>query len=288
MKVVIIIVVVIVLVAYLGISAYAAIAVTRIPRLPVEQSPDSFGLVYEDVSFPSREDNITLKGWFMPGGEFVVIVVNGGEHPRLEVAAGTLEMTKDLVDRGLSVLLFDQRGRGESEGKGLLLIKANQDIGGAVDYVRSRGHSHIVIIGLSLGAATALDYATLNDVTAIVADSCYSNVTEALIERIVYFKGIPEPIVRFFTPGMYLMAKIIYGYSKVNPVDIVSDVKCPILFIHGEADALIPVENAYELYQASGNPLDELWVIPGVEHCRAYKTDPVAYINRVTSFFEER
>lgn len=286
MKIAIIIIVVVLLV-YLSISTYGAIAVTKIPRLPVEQSPDSFGLVYEDVSFPSREDNIILKGWYMPGGEFVVIVVNGGEHPRLEVAVGTLEMTKDLVDKGFSVLLFDQRGRGESEGKGLLAVNAKHDIGGAVDYVRSRGHPYVGIMGFSLGAASMLEFTSLNSITAIISDSCYSNVTEALIEKVFYFKGIPKPIVRFFTPGMYLMAKVIYGYSKVNPVDVVADTTCPILFIHGEADDLIPVENAYELYQASGNPLDELWVVSSASHCQGYNTDPVGYIDRVTSFFKE-
>ncbi|GAI68101.1 unnamed protein product [marine sediment metagenome] len=80
------------------------------------------------------------------------------------------------------------------------------------------------------------------------------------------------------------MARIIYGYKRVDPVDIVAEASCPILFIHGEADDLIPVNNAYELYEASDNPSDQVWIVLGATHCQAYNTNPVGYIDEVISF----
>ena len=50
-------------------------------------------------------------------------------------------------------------------------------------------------------------------------------------------------------------------------------------------DALIPVENAYALYQRAGQP-KELWVVPGVEHARVAESDLRAYADRVRTFFE--
>lgn len=278
------IIIVVILMAYFGVSGYVANEVMVIPKLPLKGTPASVGLAYEDITFPSRDDNIALKGWFIERGASIILIVNGGYQNRLSPEEGTLELSKDLVQTGYSVLLFDLRGRGESEGKGLVLVNTERDIGGAIDYVKTRNYSDIVIIGFSTGAVSALSFATQESVTAIVADGCFSNITETLIKRVNEETAIPKLLIRFFTPGIFLMTKIIYGYEKVNPVNIVSDVKCPILFIYGEADDLIPINDAYKLYEASNNALNELWVVPGATHCQAYRTDPIGYIDRVASF----
>ncbi|GAJ20464.1 unnamed protein product, partial [marine sediment metagenome] len=134
----------------------------------------------------------------------------------------------------------------ESEGEGLALVHAERDIGGAVDYVKARGYSDIGISGFSSGAAATLAFASQESVTAIIADSSFAYVTGPFVKRAIEEKNLPKLLVEFFTPGIFLMAKIIYGYEKVEPVDIVADISCPILFIHGEADDWIPVEDVYE------------------------------------------
>ena len=272
------------LIIYLGISSYGAIAGMKIPRLPLGESPASVGLVYQDVAFPSRVDNITLKGWYIPGGTFIIIVVTGGHQNRVNPLEGTLELSKDLVDAGYSILLFDYRGRGESEGKGVQLTNMERDIGGAVDYAKAQGYSNITILGFSAGAVAAFIIATQEDIVAVVADGSFAYVTPLFIKYVVEERNLPEPVVKFFAPGVFLMVKIIYGYEKVDPVDIVADVECPILFIHGEADDLIPVSDVYQLSKASDNPLDQLWIAPSATHCQAYNTDPPGYIARVRGF----
>jgi len=279
----------VVLVIYLGISAYTAITVMKIPRIPLGDSPASVGLTYEDVSFPARIDNITLRGWYIPGGNrFTLIIVNGGWRNRSDPTLGTLELSKDLVEKGYSLLLFDLRGRGESEGEGLVLTHTDRDIGGAVDYIKGRGCSsqNIGIIGFSTGAASTIIFASQEDVAAVISDSSFADVTEMLVREVSKQKGLPELLVRSFTPGTFLMAKLIYGYNRVNPVDKVADVQCPILFIHGEIDESIPLTDAYELYQAGNNPSNAIWVVPNAGHCEGYKTDSVGYVEKVTTFLE--
>lgn len=283
---IIIIIVVVILLAYLGTSAYFAAIVMKIPRIPLDDSPASVGLNYEDVLFPSRVDDTTLSGWYIPGGgENTIIMVSGSVQNRIEPDIGVLRMSRDLVGRGFNILLFDLRGRGESEGKGLMMTHADRDIGGAVDYIKSRNSSaeNIGIIGFSTGAASALIFAGQENI-AVVSDSCFADVSEMLVRVGVKERGLPESLVQFFEPGVLLMASIFYDYEKVDPVDIVADLNRPILFIHGEADELIPVSDAYQLYGASGNPLDQLWVVFGATHCQAYNTDPIGYIDEVISF----
>lgn len=271
---------VVLLIAYLAVSSYGATAM-EVTRIPLEQSPES--VAYEDVAFPSRVDHLTLKGWYMPGGTFIIIVVTGGHQSRVNPVEGTLELSKDLVNAGYSILLFDLRGRGESEGRGLVLIHTERDIGGAVDYVKARGHSDIAILGFSAGAASALSLAAQEDIVAIISDSCFAQVAPVLV-RAADEKGLPKWVIKVLSPGIFLMAKINYGYEKVDPVDIVAGVDCPILFIQGEADNLIPAKDAYKLLEASNNPSDRVWAVPNAGHCQAYNTDPSGYIARVKAF----
>ena len=125
---------------YVVLAMLGAILVMHILRLPINGSPSSVGLAYSDVSFPSRDNRITLKGWFLPGqGERVILVVLGGFQNRIDDVVDTLGLAHDLVNKGYNILLFDFRGRGESTGNGLSMLNNEQDIGEAVDYLKSQG-----------------------------------------------------------------------------------------------------------------------------------------------------
>jgi alpha-beta hydrolase superfamily lysophospholipase len=169
----------ILLVIYLGLSAYGAREAMEIPRLPLAYKPDSLELAYEDASFKSRVDGVLLKGWYLPGEKSsVILIVHGGFQNRIDDNVGTLGLTRALVKTGYSVLLFDLRGRGESEGRGLTLSNIELDIGGAVDYLKSRGYSteDICILGFCSGAASACIFASQNNLGALILDGCFIDV----------------------------------------------------------------------------------------------------------------
>jgi hypothetical protein len=111
------IVLAVILFLYLGLSILGSVLIMHIPRLPVNVSPSSVSLTYEEVSFSGRGDSLTLKGWFLPGqGNDVIILVHGGYQTRIDDTADTLGLAQYLVQKGYSILLFDQHGRGESDG----------------------------------------------------------------------------------------------------------------------------------------------------------------------------
>lgn len=279
-----IVIVGVLMVAYLATSAYFATELMRVPRIPLDDSPTSVGLVYEDVSFPSRIDNVALSGWYIPGGETIVVMVSSSIENRTDPNIGALEISRDLVKGGFSVLLFDLRGRGDSEGKGVFLTHNDRDIGGAIDYVKSRGHTDVAIVGFSTGAASSLIFASREDVLAVVSDSSFASVDEMVIKVGAEERGLPQSLIKFFKPGVFLMARVIYGYKRTDPVDVVVDIRCPIFFIHGELDGLIPVEDVHRLHEASDNPADQVWVIPSAEHCLGYRADSESYIRKVVDF----
>ena len=67
-------------------------------------------------------------GWHIPSWrDFVIVVIHGGYQNRIDYNVGTLGLTHDLVRRGYDLFLFDLRGRGESEGKGIALTDIESD-----------------------------------------------------------------------------------------------------------------------------------------------------------------
>ena len=54
--------IVIVGIAILGISGFLAHSTAKMERVPIEKNPALLSLKYEDVSFSSRDDELTLRG----------------------------------------------------------------------------------------------------------------------------------------------------------------------------------------------------------------------------------
>ena len=272
---------------YIVLTILGAVLVMRIPRLPVNGSPASVGLSYSDVSFPSRNDRITLKGWYLPGqGNKVILVVHGGFQNRIDDVVDTLDLAHDLVNKGYNVLLFDMQGRGESTGKGLSMLTNGQDIGGAVDYLHSLGYPtvNINIIGFCSGAASSAIFVGGESVGAAVLDGCFATIRNMVTAQATT-RGVPKSLLDFFYPGLSVAVKIFYGYTPINPIDAIPNATCPILFIHEENDNLVSLTEMNQLLKSSKNPLNDLWEINGAEHSEGYKSNPSPYINEVDNFF---
>jgi pimeloyl-ACP methyl ester carboxylesterase len=279
------------LVVYGGASIVGAHEAMEIPRLSLEEniSPADIGLDYEDASFSSREDNVMLKGWYLPAdGDYAIIIVNGGFQPRLDDTVNTLPLARDLVAEGYNVLLFDLRGRGESEGEGRSLSNIERDIGGAFDYLITEGYTseRIYIIGFCSGAASACIFASQNSVGALVLDGCFANAYNMVVNQAALL-GIPEFLVNGFTPGVFLMCRVFYDFELVNAEDVIADVSCPIFFIHEEDDELISLEEMQLLFELATNPANQFWEVPDAGHSQSYKTHPAEFIDRVYGFFHE-
>ncbi|MDD3677793.1 MAG: alpha/beta hydrolase [Dehalococcoidales bacterium] len=280
----------IVILVYVILSTLAAYVLVRIPRLPLRDNPSSIGLEYEDVSFPSRKDNLTLKGWYMPGKKsFTIIVITGMRQNRVDYRINSLNMAKGFVDKGFNVLLFDQRGRGESEGQGFVLTNFDRDIGGAVDFVRSKKgpNEQIGLIGLSAGAAATVIFSSSEEVDAVVADSCFTSISKVFSQKGSKMSKLPRPIVKLLGLGIWIMARIMYGYRRSDPADKVANVKCPILFIQGDKDDWVSIDVTERLYKLSNNPLDEIWFVPNAGHTKTFGIDPEGYVERIASFFSK-
>ena len=282
-------------IGYFGISAYIASQLTLTIRRSVSANPAADGLPVEDIAFRSLRDDVTLRGWLLkaPADQGrVVVMVHGYNGVRDDRNSGMYGVARGLVERNISVLMFDLRGCGQSEGERFSLGWFEQDdVRGALRFARERGFQHIGLLGYSMGAASSLlAGAAEPSVKALVEDSGYADLMDVLDQEVPERSGLP-PI---FTPGIVLMSRLMYGIhaSEVKPAEAAARfAPRPLLVIHGDADGLIPVENAGRIWRArygDGTPDPATYyIVPGADHTQAYKSDNAAYLALVGGFFEE-
>src|SRR5262249_36991437 len=110
--------------AYAGLSVFIATQLIYQHPKALDTKPANLNLDYRDVAFPSRDDHLTLKGWFIPGRlpngqptvQRTLIMVHGAHANRADqLGAGLLDLAAALVHHGFAVLTFDMRGHGESD-----------------------------------------------------------------------------------------------------------------------------------------------------------------------------
>jgi hypothetical protein len=296
--------------SYVGVSSAMAANLTRTDRVRPEDTPESVGLGYSDVGFTSRGGDARLSGWIIPPDASVdsaqattqnsaegtswIVMLHGDHTNRSDPKTGMLGIASELSKHGFGIFMFDLRGRGDSptamSSSGYF---ERLDLQGASDYLVSKGvdRSRIGVLGFALGGAVALMAgANPNNFGAVVSDSAFADLTLVLRSTMT---GVKRPLTLWF-PGMKFMAKSIYGIdiAEISPARAIARSDTPVLVIHGEEDAVIPVEHARLLGRAIGASFDEIeggqetvWVVPGAGHTGAFRTDPNTYIEKLVNFY---
>ena len=297
--------------AYVGISSYIAEQLVYETPKPILRTPASLGLRFASVSVPSRDDHISLKGWFIPGVlpdgrltvDRMIVAVHGTRQNRESPGDHLLELTAALARHGLGVLSFDMRGMGESPPAPLSMGNLEQrDVLGAVDFLRSGtlpfpelGRPRIIGgLGISMGASTLLLAAASEPrIQAVVSDSAYAEVVP-ILEREIAKRSV-APIGRVpgvFAPSALVMARLLYGvdFFAARPVATVARIAPrPLLLIHGTADDYVPISNFRELNAAATSGRDphvSTWIVPNARHAQAFKKTGAEYVTRVVAFFD--
>lgn len=217
-----------------GILCLLAFAFQRrlvyFPDRELDVTPANAGLPYEDVTV-ATSDGLNLHGWFLRAekGAGVVFVCHGNAG----TIANRLDLATAFLNMGFSVLLFDYRGYGRSDGQPSE-EGTYRDAEAAYDYLRrDRGFAprEIIVYGESLGAAVSVELARRREVAALVLESAFLSIPD------IGAKAYPLLPVKW-------LARIRYD----NRAKIAS-IRAPVLLIHSPQDEIVPIEHGRTLFE---------------------------------------
>lgn len=235
--------------------------------------PIPTGLRAETWSLPSGPVDVWVSSVF---ASVPVFVLNHGYRGSQSYWSSVAE---GLIARGISVVIPTMPGHHDphdlTTGFG---VKEARRVREVVDHLLASGVSQVVLVGVSMGAAASWRAAVSGPgVVAVVSDGCFTRFNLAM-DR---WFDLVMPLGRVWLRPVQWIATLRTGVrpSDVVPIaDAATWRRRPALIIQGDADRLIPVEQAQELAEASGG---ELWIIPGARHAACLDVAGSEYVERL-------
>ncbi len=208
--------------------------------------PDEAGLSGVEELHLQTDDGETLVAWHhQPNDGHPVILYFHGNAGTLADRAARFQA---FASSGYGFLAISYRGYGGSTGTptqpGLM-----RDAETAYREARARGYDgdRIVLMGESLGTGVAIALAAAHKAAALVLDSPFSSAV-----------AVAAAHYRLF-PVRWLML------DQFRSDLAIGDVHIPVLIIHGDADRVVPISFARQLFELANEPKTFISVAGG-EH----------------------
>ncbi|KAL8119954.1 alpha/beta hydrolase domain-containing protein WAV2 [Apium graveolens] len=251
-------------------------------------TPARLRLLYEDVWLRSS-DGVRLHAWFIKlspdcrGPTIVFFQENAGN------IAHRLEMVRIMLQRlQCNVFMLSYRGYGASDGfpsqQGII-----KDSQAALDHLIQRtdiDKSRLVVFGRSLGGAvgTVLCKNNPDKIGALILENTFTSILD--------MAGVLLPFLRYFIGGSSSKGpKVLNRFvrSPWNTIDVVGQVKQPILLLSGLRDEMVPPTHMQMLYAkaASHNRSCQFVEFPNGMHMDTWISGGDRYWRTIQQFLEE-
>ncbi|MHC4105560.1 MAG: alpha/beta hydrolase [Planctomycetota bacterium] len=169
-----------------------------------------------------------------PNSEFTILF----SHGNAEDIGDLRDFFELFVDKGYSVLGYDYRGYGRSEGRAAEK-NVYEDVESVYEYLvrdLNTPPEEIIAVGRSVGAGVALQLACEKELGGLILESAFVTAFR-VITRI--------PLAPF---------------DKFRNIDKIKRVGCPVLVIHGKDDRVIPFWHGEKLFKEAIEPKLKFWV----------------------------
>lgn len=176
------------------------------------------------------QDGVSISARYLanPQARFTILY----SHGQSEDLGDSAEALTVLRRLGVAVFTYDYEGYGTSEGRPSE-ARAYRDIDAAYDYLTGTLNvpsDRIIAYGFSLGSGPAVDLASRKPVAGLILESAFASAFRT-----------------------YLPVQIL-PFDRFDNLGKIARVSRPVLILHGMRDALIPVRQAEQLFQAARGP----------------------------------
>lgn len=198
--------------------------------------------------FLTTEDNVKIAiNHHKTGHDEVLIIAHGWFMTK---DSGYFKDMANVFSKIFDIISMDFRGHGRSSGFYTFTSKEPIDMKAVVNYAKQH-YSKIYLIGFSLGGALALIHSALEkDIDKIITVSAPHSFIK--IENHMWKKEAWIHSLRKFEFKRWITVRpsLIIG-KKIRPIDIVSKVDVPTLFIAGKKDVTVRAWHTKSLYRVA-------------------------------------
>lgn len=218
-----------------------------------------------------------LHAWWWPAGRADAPAVLYFHGSRWNLT-GQLYRIRQLHEFGFAVLAVDYRGFGKSDGGVPSEASVYEDARAAwrrfaalVPDARRR-----IIYGHSLGGAVAVDLAAWLDAghesggepaRGLVVESSFTTLAD-----------VAKSLSYSWLPVQWILSQ------KFDSLGKISQVRMPVLFVHGAADRFVPARFSQALYDAS-RARKRLLLVDGASHNNSMRVAPDEYRDALFALF---
>jgi uncharacterized protein len=237
----------------------------------------------QDVTFPSGSGS-QIHGWFARGeaGRGAVLLLHGVRGDRRDM----LFRAEFLHAHRYSVLLIDFQAHGDSPGERITFgVRESQDVIAAlVNLQRWVPGEPIGVIGVSMGAAAFVLAEHRPEVNAVVLESMYPTIEQAVADRLRLHVG---PAGRVLAPLLTVQfrPRLGIGIDQLRPIDRIGSIGAPVFILSGTRDQHTSIGEARALFAAASEPKD-FWPVEGAAHVSLYTYAKAEYERRLLSFLQ--
>lgn len=222
------------------------------------------GLDGEEVWFET-DDGVELHGWYIPvqGAEYVILLSHGN--------AGNIQrrsgLARLLTEAGASVLMYDYRGYGHSQGtpgeEGLY-----KDLEAAAGYLQETGipENRMILYGRSLGGAVAAYGSTRIQAAGLILDSAFTDL-KSMVGEVYPF--VPPVLARYDFPTLQYL-------DQMNSM--------PVLVFHSRGDELVQFHHGEKLYERAPSPKTFVELEGG--HNNNYRVSEGLFVDSLKEFLQ--
>lgn len=227
----------------------------------------------------------TLSAWMLPGrpGQGAVLLLHGVRADRREM----LDRARFLNQRGHAVLLPDLPAHGESSGELISYgLREAEGVRAAMAWLRHElPGEKIGVVGVSLGAASFVLARPQPAADAVVLESMFPSITEAMNDRLRLHLGAPGPLLAPLLLWQ-LPWRLSISPSQLQPIAEMASLHAPLLIAAGTADQHTPVDETQRIFDAAVSP-KQLWLVRDAAHVDLYAFAPRDYEDRVGAFLRQ-
>jgi len=203
------------------------------------------------IIFKNNRNKNLVGDFYKADSDTVVIMSHGFAENRVKFSLFS-DIARDLHKNNLNVFTFDFCGCGESDDENLTIGNKIDDLQSAISLMKSKKFTKIILLGYSLGGLISLrsyskdilSMVLMAPVTNKIEYSLNKRFSEKHLEELRTKGKITLKVKDDVRKEIVLDKQLIEERNNIIQEELLKDIKCPTLIVHGDEDLIIPCTNS--------------------------------------------